>query len=468
MAKLQPAALRDLSGGMVSFASDVLIPDNAAKFSMNFHFDVVGKATQRDGTTLLGDVVSSTHDCQGLFQHIAGGTNRLLSVFNGVVYAYNGTTWSSTNTVSSASAKVRFADFIGYAFQVGGGSSPASWDGGSWGSTNLSGAPTTTLLAPYKDRLYLAGNSTYPDRVFFSSIVSLSNTITWNQNTQYFDVNPDDHGNITALAVTSNVLLILKRHATYRWNGSGLFQLEGDAGTTSQESVALSPRGGLAFFFNENGVYMTNGGYNMEVSRPIYDWVKAVDPTYYESVAGFCDADHYYCSVGDITKDGRTFSNVWFVYTLSSKNWGIYSFADSFRVLTRRQAADGTITYVGGDTDGAVQTLFSGTTDNGAAIAYEHRSKRFEFGSRATTKEIKRMATFTEPAVGATFSIDADGRGFKTVGQAKNPVSFIDSVNVGGRGLTFKMMGTNKGTPVVYEGFELIDWENDGYVNATK
>lgn len=453
---------KNLSGGMLSNVADSVMPDGSASLSVNFHYDVLGMAIQRSGTTVLGATVASNTTCSGLFQYIdsAGSTNRLFAKFGTTTYVYNGTTWTSLGE-SLSSAKCRFAQFLNLAFRVGGGSTTVSSTGAGFGSTNCSGAPSGKFIMPYKQRLYIAGDTTYPDRLFFSSIASSTSTITWNQTTQYLDVNPEDGNNITGLAKVSNLLLIFKERAMYRWNGTSTDpDIVVDIGTTSQESIAQVK--GTVYFFNPSGIFATNGGYPMEISRPIYNWIQGMSASYYTEVSGFGDEDHYYCNIGTTTVNGRTFTNTWLVYTISSQNWHVYTFADSFRFMTRYINSSSAVTYVGGDTGGDVQTLFSGNTDNTAPIVYEYEAKDEDWGSNASTKCITELAVFMKQGLGGTVSISEDGKPYESVGKINNAVSIIKGINKRGHSLRVKIFGSNKSTPVKLEGYAFLKGENLG------
>lgn len=461
---LQPISVRDLSGGMVSNVSSILLPDNACPLSVNFNYDFLGSAKQRNGTTLLGSTVSSG-TCTGLGQFIngAGTINRLIAVFGNTMWAYDGSNW--TNVGTTAVGKTRFASLGDYIYKVGVGGTTQSWNGvgGTFSNTNLTGAPNGEVIMAYKQRLYIAGDITYPDRLYFSDILSLTKTLSWDNSVNYLDINPDDSDNISALAKISNLLLIFKERAMYRWNGSSTdAEIVVDIGTTSQESVAQCK--GMVFFFNPQGIFATDGGYPVEISRPVYDWIKNMSASRYHDVGAFCDDDHYYCSIGNVTKDGRTFNNVWLCYTVSSKNWFVHSFYNDFRVMSKYIKSDNSVTYVGGDTAGAVQTLFSGTTDNNNPIYWEYETKDIEMGSRANVKALQDIAIFMSSGLGGTVAITSEGKSYNSVGRISDNVTYLHDVGQQGRYMRLKVYGSNRFAPVVFDGFELLETQNLGPV----
>lgn len=459
--RLPPLAVREFTGGMMSHISDALRPANAARLLLNVGLDLLGALTQRAGTTLLGAAVSGTDDCHGLhhFVNSAGTTNRVVAAFNSNLFAYDGSTWTNVGSTSTTD-KVRFANFTNLVFAVGGGSVTKTWTGNTGLSftqgSQVTSAPSGKFIATYKQRVYIAGDSSLPDRLYRSSIVSSAGAITWTTSTDYIDINPEDGNNITGFGKIANLLLIFKERAMYRWNGSATdAEIVVDVGCSSQESVAQAK--GRLFFFNPQGIWMTDGGYPQEISRPVYDWIKNMSASFYDDVSGYCDEDHYYCFIGNVTKGGRTFSNVKLVYTISSQTWVAYSYADSFRAFVKRTDTDGTVTYLGGDTDGSVQTLHSGTTDNGTPISYEYISGDFELDSGSTTKTLTEMSAYAINGTNTTLAVSGDdGVTFDTFGQLKDKVTVFTGKNVTGQAFQVKIEGINSQTAVSFEGFEFL------------
>ena len=463
--QLAPLPVRDLSGGMISNIADILLPPSVAKQTINLHGDSLGKLTQRYGTTLLGAQVNGANPCRGLQSFISadGNTTEVLAVFNRVVYGYNGTTWSNLTSVND-STKVRFANFLNGTFCVGGGSATAFQSGGAGAfstTTHLSGAPTGNLISVFQNKLFIASTTT-PDRVFFSSVVSTAGEITWD-STDWFDLDPEDGDVLTGLWSTSSLLLAFKNRSFYTWNGSSVGEIVG-IGTSSQESIAECK--GFVFFFNPDGIFVTQGAYPQEISRPVYDWIDNMDPSFYPNVAGFCDDDHYFVNIGDVTKNGRLYSNVWMVYTISSQVWAVFSMGNSFRNMTKYIVqSTGVVSYIGGDSIGNVQTLFSGTTDNGSPIVWEYESKETEWDGRATTKVATELATYMANGVGAQVMVAEDHNPYKTVGSVKDYVTVLKGLNLRGNFLKMKLTGSNRSTPITIDGYEWLSVQSLGVIS---
>ena len=97
--------------------------------------------------------------------------------------------------------------------------------------------------------------------------------VWWDQTSGagFIEIEPDDGGGtITALSKVPGYLIIFKERSMKRWNGVSTFPDDlVNIGTPTQESVCLARN--TVFFFNERGIYETNGGYPVLRSRPVQD-----------------------------------------------------------------------------------------------------------------------------------------------------------------------------------------------------
>ena len=463
--KSQP--IRDLSGGVISNVADIKSPPNVSREAINFHFDKIGRATQRGGTTKLGATVESGQTCTGLFNFInaAGTTNRLIAGFNASAYAYNGSTWSSVRS-SLDGTPIRMASFADKVIMVGGGAAPAASSGGAFADDALiTNMPTTTIVGSFKERVYCAGNSDNPDRLYRSTIISTAGTITWNTTTQYIDINPEDDNNLTGFAVIADYMLLFKKYSMYRFNGNSVSSQNAvQIGAPSQEAITTAK--GIVFFFSTSplGIFITVGGTPQEISQPVADWLEAIPASRYASIALSSDSNHVYVSIGDVTRNGRNYTNIHIVYTISSQVWAIDSYADEFYRLARYIDTSGNVTLVGGDTDGDVQTLNSGTTDNTSPIQYEYSFHELEYDSRGTLKTVSDVALYLQNGAGAFLTVSEDGKPHRNIAQAKDNITIKKGLDIRGNYFTFKVSGQNRTTPVILDGMEVITAHTHGFI----
>ncbi len=470
---INPVLRKSLKSGLIvsGAVSENDYPSDALLESLNFHFDVIGKMTLRKGTTLLGNALSG--DILGLynFRDSGAGTNNQLIMVNGTtVYYLSGGTWTSKRTGLTSGSKARFSTLLDFVFMVNGVDATAIWDGNPANSFvttgNAASAPIGKYIENYRSRMWIAGNATYPDRVYFSTIPSAVTTpvITWDTSAttgQWIDVSPSDGENITALHRTKGALLVFKNNHLYRIYS--ILQADPDpqfnVGTYSQESVLETKNG--VYFHHPTGFYRYDGNVT-EISKPIIDIVKAITLTNYSKVSGYVepDGDHVRWSVGDVTINGVTYNNLEVRYTISTQVWTHYSGPTQFLVGAPYNNGSSIVTVVG-DESGQIQTIESGVTDNGTDILFSiiHPFDDID-GFHSTVKIINTMFFMHSSMTGTNINYrtpdDIIGDFTKPIGQLKSSETGFSNINARGRKLQFKLSGASKGQPISYEGYEVL------------
>lgn len=469
----QPVNRSKLSSGLITqgAVAENVYPDDALLESLNFHFDTIGKMTLRKGSTQLGNTMASS-DILGLYNFRdsgAGTYNQLLAVNGTVVYYLSGATWTSKRTGLTAS-KARFSTFLDYVFMVNGTDATAMWDGNPSNSfvttTNALNAPIGKFIDNFRARMWIAGNSSFPDRLYFSSTPSAVATpiITWDTSVttgQWIDISPSDGENITALHRTKGALLVFKNNHIYRV--FSILQTDPDpqfnVGTYSQESVVETKNG--VYFHHPTGFYRYDGNVT-EVSRPIIDIVKAITLANYSKVSGYleADGDHICWSVGDCTVNGVAYTNLVVRYTISTQLWTHYSYSSQFLVGTSYNNGTNVVTVVG-DNGGEVFTTETGLTDNGSELMYSiiHPSDDID-GSHATLKIVNKMFFMHSGMTGANINYqipeDVLNDFTKKVGQMKSSETGFSNLALCGRKIKIRISGSSKGEPVSYEGLQWV------------
>lgn len=470
---IQPVLRKSLKSGLITTkaVAENDYPMDALLESLNFNFDVIGKMTLRAGSTLLGNALSG--NILGLynFRDSGAGTNNQLIVVNGttVYYLVNGV-WTAKRTVTTGN-KARFSTLLDYVFMVNGVDATAIWDGASGNNFvttgNASGAPIGKFIENFRARMWIAGNATYPDRVYFSSLPSSVSTpiITWDTSVttgQWIDISPSDGENITALHRTKAALLVFKNNHLYRIYS--ILQTDPDpqfnVGTYSQESVVETKNG--VYFHHPTGFYRYDGNVT-EVSRPIIDIVNGISLVNYSKIAGYleADGDHVCWSVGDVTINGTTFTNLVVRYTISTQVWTHYSYPT--QQLVGATYNDGTnLTIVVGDANGNVLTTNSGITDNGTELFFSiiHPFDDID-GFHSTIKILNTMFFMHSGLTGANVNYrtpeDISNNFTKPIGQIQSNETGFGNLSVRGRKIQIRVSGTSKGQPISYEGFEVLN-----------
>ena len=484
--------IRDFRRGRITSIADSLIPENSVSDSLNVNFDTkIGSGVVRSGTTKLGGTVSAGSTPLGLttFSTTDLSTNLVVGVVSGATNAsfryYNGS-WNTAGTQPNSGTwsntkKNRFANLGGRIFVANGAQAMNSTTNGNvWGTTNCLPNTTTThlvgLVFRQKNRLLAAGDTLFPSRVWFSSVISpaAATTLTWadgNLGGDFIDINPDDGDYVTAFAETADQFLVFKSNAFYRLNViSKTVDTENifDVGAVSQEAVTRCQ--GVAYFFSGKDIRRTAGGFPEQISRlGVQDYIDAISQSSWANVALGADDWNVYASIGNITlntgKDNQaTYKNVVLKFSTRDEAWSVHSTGDQYRFFTKyTTSADGK-TLIGSETSGNVQTLNKGFTDNGRPIFYFLETQDLEFGGLQDVKEISNnIVAFTDNGQNSRLKISTDGKTLKEI-----PIDLTERVSVGrnvnerGNYFKFRWEGESTGDAPVFEGLFIPSPTNSG------
>ncbi len=354
MAKGQPYLIRDFRQGRYSkdIVATLLTPENSVSNSININFDeIIGSAKVRAGTTKLGDTVQTDGIPRGLAPFVgpSGTPNLLLAVFAdnsvGKMYFYD-TAWHNASDLQmlDKTVKNRFTVLGGSAFQTNTvDGMHDSDDGDNWGVDNSIPTYKPSTVYRYQARLLAAGDPTFPDRVFFSSVIDPNSSpfITWDVDPatgDWIDVNPDDGGYVTGFSESSTFVLIFKNTGMYRMDTvnktidpDNIFNV----GAVSQEAITLCQ--GVTYFFSGVDIRRTNGGYPEQISRVgVQDFIDAIPQANWTSVCAGTDQLNVYFFIGDVTlnqnkTNQRSYTNVVLKFSPRDQNWSAHSYAGNFK-----------------------------------------------------------------------------------------------------------------------------------------
>lgn len=402
--KLEPQFYRDHSGGMVSELNEALGLPNIVKIGMNVDFDVeLGSAVTRDGTALVGSQLVDNNTVLGLhdFRDADASSHALLAAINAAGNATSVVYKVGTGTIRTgltANKKMRFVSFLDAVLMLNGADAEASYDGasvittgGAFDLANIPGANLCNLGVEWLSRVYLAGDTANPDRLYYSS-TPVSGAVSWTSGNGYIDIEPEDGaGGIKALSKVPGFLLIFKERAMTRWNFDSAFpESMIDLGTPSQESVINA--GGLCAFFSASsretrGFYVTNGDRPTPIShdrlRNIKAWVDAIPVASEANIAGWGNSRFFAWSIGDVTVDGIAYENVVVRWNRVLDQWSVRSYPSRFSVFSSYVDGNGNNTVVAGDDDGNVIEIDKPgvyTDHNAQPIWYEVKYHEERFG----------------------------------------------------------------------------------------
>ncbi|PIP55013.1 MAG: hypothetical protein COX07_02195 [Bacteroidetes bacterium CG23_combo_of_CG06-09_8_20_14_all_32_9] len=465
MQKIPSFSLSPIQNGIIrsSAVDDLLSPENTCQMALNLHFDQIGAVISRKGITALGGAVEDSETVLGMinYRNNAGSNYKLLAKLNTSVYSWNGSAWSTVRTTLTASSKARFTNFVDYTFMVNGNGNEvcSTYNGsGSFGSTNVASLPAGDCIENFRSRIWVASSAT--DKVYYSDVVSTSNTITG--GTSFIQISPQDGEKITAIQRHPRMLLVFKQNHIYRIYSINSVDPDPSIlmGTYSQESV-IEAKDGI-YYHHPTGFYkFVDGGTQQEISRPIIDIIKAIPRTYYENVSGWSDDDHLYWSIGDITLEGITFNNVVCRFTISTQIWTVYNYAVEIRSACLFDNGTTLVNVVGGNA-GKVYTFDSGTSDDGSPINYDLQTHwLYLTASKSTLKSLTEIVAIHENANGCQVSYQIDNEDknkWTPIGEIKKDLSHKFTFNSKNFvRIKFRLSGNTVGSPFIWRTFELLN-----------
>lgn len=473
MQKLPPLEYKSLQSGLINegAVSEFRIPTDAVVESINFDFDKLGSATLRKGLTRLGDD-SFSGNILGLheFRDSGTGTNNRIVMVNGTTaYYLSSGIWTSKRTGLTTGLKARFTTFLDFLWMVNGTDATAIWSGASGDSFittgNAASAPIGKFIENFRSRVWIAGNSTYPDRIYFSSLPSAETTpvITWNTNVttgDWIDISPSDGENITAIKRHKLSLLVFKNNHIYRIYSVAATDPDPtiNVGTYSQESVVEAKNG--VYFHHPTGFFRYSDGAAIEISKPIQDIVDNISAANYGDIAGWEDGDHIYWSLGNVTINDVVYSNLVVRYTISSETWTHRSYPTQF--LNSSQYNDGSsIFQLVGDNDGNIYKTNIGLDDDGTPIFYSLITRWNNLdGTSSTTKTINKIMFLHDRGAGGNISFqteDLNSDEWKDVLQLQNHDTGTNTANIVGRKIRFRLYGQSSGGQFEFSGYEILN-----------
>jgi len=268
----------------------------------------------------------------------------------------------------------------------------------------------------------------------------------------------DGGGGITALAKCPGYILIFKRRSLKRWDGSSTYPDDMvRQGTPSQECICYSR--GMVAFLNENGIWATVGGMPKLLSdKRVDDFISAI--TDFTKVHSGATERNIYFAIGDVTVDEITYNNVLLKYNIDYQTWDIRSYAAEIRAISNYVDANGKACLIGGDNDGNIFQLDSGTTDMGTPIFWTVETHNFEFGSRAYRKRVGERIIHTEGINEGTIFSRVNSKSEKSwnpVGNITGDISRIRGTKDEGNWFNYKIAGSSEKGDAKFLGLEFPD-----------
>lgn len=266
-----------MDGGLNSISDDIALQPNQLRQAANARLTEFGAVTKRGGTQRTAAAISAGHAVlNGYNWSKDDGTEQILAVCNAQLHTatYGATfpwTWTARTGALSSSVAPTFAQFR----DAGGADVVYIADGGllnKWNgttvSTNLANTTAVEVIQVHNERLWGAGNATYPDSIFYSALNN-GDTLGYGAGGGgQIVVRTFGDEAIVGLASINTSLLIFHRRGISRITGFGQDDITvqpaavtADVGTIAGKSIVASNN--VAYFISERGLYRCN---EMEVA----------------------------------------------------------------------------------------------------------------------------------------------------------------------------------------------------------
>ena len=491
MAKIPPKFYKDHSGGMVSSMNPVLVLQNVVKIGLNVDFDVeIGSAVTRLGTGIVDSQLVAGMNILGLhnFRDADGSNHALLATVNASGGATSVVYKVGTGTIRTgltASRKMRFVSFLDSVLMINGVDAEASYDGasvittgGAFDLANIPSSNTVSFGIEWLDRVYLAGDTAQPDRLYYSS-TPVSGAVSWTSGNGYIDIEPEDGGGgLKGIGKIPGFLLIFKERSIKRWNFDSAFpETLIDLGTPSHESIINA--GGICAFFSASsrdtrGFYITNGDRPTPIShdrlRNIKTWVDAIPVSAEANIAGWGNSRFFAWSIGDVTVDGVAYTNVVVRWNRVLDQWSVRSYPSEFKVFSPYVDGSGNNTVVGGDDNGQVIEIDKPATYtdyNATLIPYEIQYHPDNFGYNQSKSISSSVVVNSKNMQGGFVEVDGEKERYVLPPIKERQISeLLIGKPIKGNVMSFSVRGQVNGARGILREVEIPDINvNDTYVS---
>ena len=264
-----PVKIGPFAGGLNSYSGPTSIADNEVSDILNFDIDFDGSLYSRAPITVKeqATVPGATGELMLLGWFIdTDGTRFLITSYDSRTYARNEETgtWIAIASTFGATCMVQYA---GKAYLIAHPSSanPGGWWSPTGGWNAVPALPKGTSACIYKERLFIAGSTTNPNRVFFSNPADF---LTYQTTINFFDVRAGDGQEVVALLTLQDTIAVFKETSTYVYSydsnpSRGAVRLiNGAVGLTNKHCI-VEYENSLYIHFNDTIYQISNWNFTV-------------------------------------------------------------------------------------------------------------------------------------------------------------------------------------------------------------
>ena len=275
---------------------------------------------------------------------------------------------------------------------------PRVWDGINAVATLAGSPPHAQYIATHKNYMFMAHTTSNSSRLHFSSVLNIESWPVLN----FIDVSPNDGDWITGLLPFDDYLIITKNRSIWILVGGGPSDFEvrrihdGVGCVASRSLVKMSE---VFAFASSEGYYFSDLSKPVLINERLKETWKGLNQRRLNQIAAEF-FDHKLRI--DVPNSSSTTNNLRIIYDTIRKCLYLEEFSGHASCYTKFMEAGQEVLLYGHSTIGQVSHADSGTSDAGAAINSEWKTKHFNFGSSATEKKLRNMYLALVPAASNT------------------------------------------------------------------
>lgn len=299
LADMQPK----FNGGLNDVSDDAAVLENQMRRAANGRLTDYGAVTKRGGTQRVSTSAVSAGEAilNGYTFRRDAATPQILAVCDAQLFttAFGTFPWTWTAQTGTFSTTVvptfvQFRDGSGTdVVYIADGGLLNKWTGTAL-TTNITGTQPCAILAVHNERLWGAGNSTYPDSVFYSDLNNGDTLGNGALDGGQIIVRTFGDEAVVGLASINTSLLVFHRKGISRITGYGQDDITvapaavtADVGTIAKGSIVAS--GNVAFFVSERGLYRCNESEvapvgTQEMPDPLLPLIRQLSDTQFDNI----------------------------------------------------------------------------------------------------------------------------------------------------------------------------------------
>lgn len=316
------------------------------------------------------------NDSTGVLTEITGGTGFAANS------TYNAVSWKDTVFVTNGTDPIQL------------------WATGT-NKADITGTPTPPTgryIELHYERLWVAGNSSYPSRLYYCEV---SDETAWPEN-NYLDIYTNDGGYIQGIAELGQILLVFKNNAVYKvyGNTANTFEVKPALGLPGLKAPGslVKAVGGVVWLASEGVFYYDGANLHKLNSDKIEALIDDIDGSCLDEVSALFADEHYYLLYCD---GSVAYNNSVLDYNFKVKAWGKFEGWNLSSMIVWDSGDDNGEIYGGSSNSGYFYRLFHTYADDGTDITVTIETKHVD------GDEVFRIKSWKDIYINA-FSGDAD------------------------------------------------------------